>query len=139
MDQTAHNTTLREILQVLARLTKARATHDHGSDDKLPLYQVIKGDTRGCDITAGVRGGELDPEPLPRGVEHAERKCLDGLYLDQRNFAPSMARSLRIVTSRRNTGRPLDRVPEAPALRRSTASVLPLLVQCGWTQQYLPT
>jgi hypothetical protein len=97
VDQTTHNTTLRKILQILARLAKACATHDYGPDEKFPVYEVVKRDTGGCNVTPGVRGAEPDSEPLATGVEHAAEKCLDGLCLDQRDFAPSMARSLRIV------------------------------------------
>src|SRR5580658_2649719 len=97
MNQTAHDTTLRELLQIFARLAKARAAHDHSPDEKFLIYEVVKRDTRGCNVTPGIRGAEPDSEPLPTGIEHAAEKRLNGLNLDQCDFAPAVARSLRIV------------------------------------------
>src|SRR5262249_33635862 len=48
------------------------------------------------DVTAAVGGGELDPEAFSRGVEHAAEERLDGLDLDERDLAPTMARRLRV-------------------------------------------
>jgi hypothetical protein len=97
MDQTAHDAMLREFLQILARLAKARAAHEHRTDAKFTVDEMIQWDTRGRNVAAGVRGSELDSEPPTSSVEHAAEERLDGLYLDQRDFAPSMARRLRIV------------------------------------------
>ena len=92
MDQTAHNPNLRETLQILARLAQACATHKNSTNAKFTVDEMIEWDTQGRNVAAGVGGGKLDSEPLPTGVEHAAEERLDGLYLDQRDFAPSMAR-----------------------------------------------
>jgi hypothetical protein len=114
----------------------------HGSQSRVPRMStiptqnsrstVIQWDTRGRSVAAGVRGSELDSEPLPGSVEHAAEERLDGLYLDQRDFAPSTARCIRIVARPSEIPvAPLDRALEAPALRRLTASLPPLPVRYG--------
>jgi hypothetical protein len=42
MDQTAHDAMLRELLQILARLAKARAAHEHPTDAKFTVDEMIQ-------------------------------------------------------------------------------------------------
>jgi hypothetical protein len=46
MDQTAHDAMLREFLQILARLAKTRAAHEHRTDTKFTVDEMIQWDTR---------------------------------------------------------------------------------------------
>ena len=78
---------LREFVQVLARLAETRAAHEHGADPEFAVDEMIERDTR-RDVAAGVRSGELDSGTFPLGIEHAVEKRLNGLNLDQRDFAP---------------------------------------------------
>src|SRR5258708_39340160 len=81
MDQTVHHATLREVLQMLARLAETRAAHEHRADQKITVNEMIERNTRRHDIAAGVGSGELDSETLARGVDHAAEERLDGLDL----------------------------------------------------------
>jgi hypothetical protein len=44
MDQTAHNAVLRDVLQMLARLAKTRAAHEHRADAKFVVDKMIQWD-----------------------------------------------------------------------------------------------
>jgi hypothetical protein len=68
MDQTAHDAMLREFFQILARLAKARTAHEHRTDAKFTVDEMIQWDTRGRNVTAGVRGSELDSERPPAAL-----------------------------------------------------------------------
>ena len=49
MDQTAHNATLREVFQMLARPSETRAAHEHGPDSKFTVDEMIESDAMlGC-------------------------------------------------------------------------------------------
>src|ERR1700730_1019459 len=95
MDETGHHATLREIVQMLARLAETRAPHEHRADPKFTADEMIERDTGRRDVAAGIRRGGPDTELPPRGVGHAGEERLDGFDLDQRDFAPAMARRLR--------------------------------------------
>ena len=96
MDQPAHHATPRKVFQMLAWLTETRAVHEHGSDQKFTVDEMIERNPGRRDVTAAVPGGELDPEAFSRGVEHPGEERLDGLDLDKRDLAPTMARRLRV-------------------------------------------
>src|SRR5580704_6259307 len=96
MDQPTHHTMQCEVIQMLARLAETRAAHEHGADPEFTVDEMIEWDTGRRDIAAGVGGDELDPEPFPLSVEHAAEKRFDGLNLDQRDFAPAVARFFRV-------------------------------------------
>jgi hypothetical protein len=68
--QTAHDAMLREFLQILARLAKARAAHEHRTNAKFTVDEMIERDTGRRDVAASVSSGELYPGPFPLGVEH---------------------------------------------------------------------
>src|SRR6267378_7509230 len=87
---------LREVVQMFARLAQTCAAHEYGADPKFMVDKMIERDTRRRDVAAGVGGGELDSEPFPLGVEHAAEERLHGLNLDQRDFAPAVARLFRV-------------------------------------------
>jgi hypothetical protein len=56
---------------MFARLAQTCAAHEHGADPKFMVDEMIERDTGRRDVAAAVRDGELDSEPLPRGVEYA--------------------------------------------------------------------
>jgi hypothetical protein len=64
MDQTAHDARLREFLQILTRLAKARAAHEHRTDAKFTVDEMIQWDTRSHNVAAGVCGRELDSSSI---------------------------------------------------------------------------
>jgi len=57
---------------------------------------MIEWDTGSRDVTARVSSSEFDSEAFPLGVENAAKKRLQGLNLDQRDFAPTIAGLLRV-------------------------------------------
>ena len=75
---------------MLARLAETRAAHEHGAKPEFTVDEMIEGDTGRCDVAAGTRSGEFDPEPFPLSIVHAAEKRLDSLNLDQRTgvYAP---------------------------------------------------
>ena len=81
---------------MLARLAETRAAHEHRADPEFTVDEMIERDTGRRDVAAGVGSGELDPKPFPLGVPHAAQERLDGLHLDQRDFAPAVARLFRV-------------------------------------------
>ncbi len=81
---------------MFARLAETRAAHKHGAAPEFTVDEMIERDTGRRDVAAGVGSGELDPAPFPLGVEHAAEKLFDGLNLDQRDFAPAVARLFRV-------------------------------------------
>src|SRR5215472_3139750 len=99
MDQTAQNAVLREVFQMLARLAETRAAHEHGADPEFAVDEMIERDTGRRDVAASVGRGDLDPEAFPLGVEDAIEERLDGLYLDQGDFAPTIAGLFRVEPS----------------------------------------
>src|SRR4051812_34025805 len=82
---------------MLAWLAETRAAHEHRADAKFAIDEMIQWNTGRGDVAASVRGGDLDSESLPGGVAHALEERCDGLDLDQRDFAPAIARCLRVV------------------------------------------
>lgn len=96
MEQTAHDATLREVVQMLARFAETCAAHENRADSKFAVNKMIERDTARRDVAAGIRSGEFDPEPLPRSIDYAAEERLDGLDLDQRDVALAMARRLGI-------------------------------------------
>jgi len=81
---------------MLARLAEARAAHEHRADPEFTVDEMIERDTGRRDVAAGVGSGDLDPKPFPLGVPHAAQERLDGFHLDQRDFAPALARLFRV-------------------------------------------
>jgi len=132
MDQTAHDAMVREFLQILARLAETRAAHEHRTDAKFMVDEMIQWDTRGRNVAAGVRGRELDSEPPPGSVKHAVEERLDGFYLDQRDFAPSMARCLRIVA------RPSE-MPVASARTSAIDCIVAAASRAMWIETTVPS
>jgi hypothetical protein len=68
MDQTAHNATLREVVQVLTRLAEARAAHKHGADLKFTVDEMIERHTGCHDVAAGFSASSLIPSRSPEAL-----------------------------------------------------------------------
>jgi hypothetical protein len=66
---------LGEAIQVLAWLTETRATQERGAHPEFTVDQMIERDAGSRDVAAGLRSGDLDPEPFPLSVEHAAQKA----------------------------------------------------------------
>src|SRR5580693_6858352 len=96
MDQTAHHAMYCEVVQMLARLAETRAAHEHRADPEFTVDEMVERDTGRRDVAAGVGSGELDPTPFSLGVQYPAEERLDGLLLDQRDFAPAVARLFRV-------------------------------------------
>src|SRR5262249_3449271 len=96
MDQAAHHAMSCEVVQMLARLAETRAAHEHGAHAAVTVDEMIEGDAGRCDVAVRVGSGELDPEAFPLGVEDTGEKRLDGLNLDQRDFASTIAGLFRV-------------------------------------------
>ena len=80
MDQATHHAALGEVIQVLARLTETRATQERGADPEFTVDEMIERDAGSRDVAAGLRSGELDPEPFALSVEHAAQKRVARLF-----------------------------------------------------------
>src|SRR5438046_1773332 len=109
VDEARHDALLREVLEVLAGLAEPRADHAHRAHPELAIDQVVERNAGRCDVAAGLRGGELDPEPVALGVLDAVEERRDGLRLDQRHLAAAVARLRR---GEAGTEVAIDLVPE---------------------------
>jgi hypothetical protein len=65
MNQTAHDAMLREFLQILARLTKARAAHEHRTDAKFTVDEMIQWDTQSAILRRLSAAATLIPSRPP--------------------------------------------------------------------------